>query len=110
MVGVLNELGDRLAPGSPVVAAGDADGQSPPLLVPEEACTDLRQALRREWLETNGLGSFAAGTVAGAATRRYHALLCVATRPPVGRMVLVNQCESAIVDGTERHELGTNLY
>ena len=32
-------------------------------------------ALEREWLVTNGLGGFAAGTVALANTRRYHGLL-----------------------------------
>ncbi len=78
--------------------------------LPGELCRDLAQALRREWLETNGLGSFACGTVAGAATRRYHALLCVATRPPVGRMVLVNNAEVTLVDGSARHALSTNLY
>jgi predicted glycogen debranching enzyme len=81
-----------------------------PLSIPVEKCTDLREALRREWLETNGLGSFACGTVAGASTRRYHAILCAATRPPVGRMVLVNNLEVALSDGKSRWELSTNLY
>jgi predicted glycogen debranching enzyme len=43
-----------------------------------------------EWLEADGLGGFASGTVAGIRTRRYHALLLSATVPPGGRMVLVN--------------------
>ncbi len=42
-----------------------------------------------EWLETDGLGGFATGTDTGIRSRRYHALLCAATRPPAGRMVLV---------------------
>ena len=45
---------------------------------------------RREWLEADGLGGFASGTVSGPRTRRYHALLLTATRPPTGRFVLVN--------------------
>src|SRR5262245_8500798 len=44
----------------------------------------------REWLETDGLGGFASGTVDGVRTRRYHALLLAATTPPTGRVVLVN--------------------
>lgn len=44
----------------------------------------------REWLECDGLGGFASGTVVGVRTRRYHALLLAATAPPVGRLVLVN--------------------
>ena len=43
-----------------------------------------------EWLEADGLGGFASGTVSGERTRRYHALLLAATEPPSGRMVLVN--------------------
>ncbi|MEP6810359.1 MAG: amylo-alpha-1,6-glucosidase [Chthoniobacterales bacterium] len=43
-----------------------------------------------EWLEADGLGGFASGTVSGARTRRYHALLLSATTPPAGRVVLVN--------------------
>jgi predicted glycogen debranching enzyme len=47
----------------------------------------------REWLEADGLGGFASGTVSGPRTRRYHALLLAATTPPTGRMVLVNGLE-----------------
>lgn len=43
-----------------------------------------------EWLEADGLGGFASGTVVGMRTRRYHALLLAATTPPTGRFVLVN--------------------
>ncbi len=45
---------------------------------------------RAEWLEADGLGGFASGTVSGIRTRRYHALLLAATAPPTGRVVLVN--------------------
>ncbi len=50
----------------------------------------MSDALTREWLEADGLGGFASGTVAGIRTRRYHALLLTATTPPTGRVVLVN--------------------
>jgi predicted glycogen debranching enzyme len=49
---------------------------------------------RDEWLEPDGLGGFASGTVSGIRTRRYHALLLTATTPPSGRVVLVNGCEA----------------
>ena len=48
---------------------------------------------RREWLETNGLGGFASSTITGLNTRRYHGLLVAATKPPVGRMVLLSKLE-----------------
>src|SRR5438874_10252462 len=55
-----------------------------------------------EWLEADGLGGFASGTVSGIRTRRYHALLLTATTPPAGRMVLVNGFDAWIEtpDGT----------
>jgi glycogen debranching enzyme len=52
-------------------------------------CTDLGVAERREWLVTNGRGSYAMGTVAGTLTRRYHGLLIAALQPPVARRLLV---------------------
>ena len=54
----------------------------------KDTCGDLDAALRREWLETNGLGGFASSTIVGLNTRRYHGLLVAATKPPVGRLVL----------------------
>ncbi len=55
-----------------------------------------------EWLEPDGLGGFASGTVSGVRTRRYHALLLPATTPPAGRLVLVNGFDAWVVtpDGT----------
>ncbi len=40
--------------------------------------------MNMEWLEADGRGGFASGTAAGIRTRRYHALLLVATTPPQG--------------------------
>lgn len=50
--------------------------------------------LAAEWLEADGDGGYASGTVAGYRTRRYHALLLVATTPPTGRFALVNGFEA----------------
>ena len=35
-----------------------------------EVCSDLKRSSSLEWLETNGLGGFTCGTVAGIHTRR----------------------------------------
>lgn len=71
---------------------------------------DLSQAVSREWLETNGLGGWASSTLAGAHTRRYHGLLVVATRPPVGRMVMLSKLDETLVLEGGSVELGCNLY
>src|SRR5437764_3588611 len=75
-----------------------------------EICSDLDSALQREWLETNGLGGFASSTIAGANTRRYHGLLIAATKPPVGRYVLLSKFEETLIMGERRFELSCNLY
>src|SRR5580692_8085004 len=67
-------------------------------------------ALKSEWLETNGTGAFAMGTATGLNTRRYHALLVASLKPPVERYVLLSRIEEEIsVDG-ETYALGTCQY
>lgn len=50
----------------------------------------------REWLEPDGQGGYAMGTVSGPASRRYHGLLCVAAQPPTARVMLVNAMGESI--------------
>jgi len=52
--------------------------------------------VEREWLVTNGLGGYSAGTVAGAATRRYHGLLIGSFPPPLGRILLLADLEERL--------------
>jgi predicted glycogen debranching enzyme len=75
-----------------------------------ESLQDLDKSLSREWLETNGIGGFASSTVAGLNTRRYHALLVAATRPPVGRLVLLAKLEETILIDGRAYELSCNQY
>ena len=70
--------------------------------------------LSREWLETNGIGGFASGTLINCNARRYHAAFCPATQPPLGRIVLVNRLNEALhldtPNGMQTFELGCNQY
>jgi predicted glycogen debranching enzyme len=75
-----------------------------------ETCGDLEVALHREWLETNGLGGFASSTIIGLNTRRYHGLLVAATKPPVGRLVLLSKVEETLVIDGKRFDLSANRY
>jgi predicted glycogen debranching enzyme len=56
----------------------------------------FEQACNREWLVTNGLGGFAAGTVADANTRRYHGLLVAALKPPLERTVMLAKLDATV--------------
>lgn len=78
--------------------------------IDKEECRNLDRALSLEWLETNGRGGFSSGTVAGANTRRYHALLLTARKPPSERLVFVNHLEEWINIEGQSYPLSTNLY
>src|SRR5258707_3588645 len=61
-------------------------------------CGDLRQAERREWWLANGRGGYAAGTIAGSLTRRYHGLLIAPVDPPLGRRLVWAKADAELVD------------
>jgi predicted glycogen debranching enzyme len=63
-----------------------------------------------EWLEPDGLGGFASGSAGLVRTRRYHALLLAALRPPVERVVLVNGFEAWAVTPAGRFALSAQRY
>jgi predicted glycogen debranching enzyme len=63
-----------------------------------------------EWLEADGLGGFAMGTVSGIRTRRYHGLLCAARTPPTGRTLLVNAVEAWVDLGSGPRALSSHRY
>jgi predicted glycogen debranching enzyme len=65
---------------------------------------------RTEWLEADGLGGFASGTVSGVRTRRYHALLLTAMTPPTGRVVLVNGFDAWLDTPGGSFALSTQRY
>jgi len=80
------------------------------IIFDKSVCSDLSQALKKEWLETNGLGGFASSTIAGLNTRRYHGLLVAATAPPVGRKVILSKLEETLVAEGQSYELSANQY
>ncbi len=63
-----------------------------------------------EWIEADGLGGFASGTVSGIRTRRYHALLLTATAPPGGRIVLVNGFDAWVQNSGGHCALSSQRY
>jgi glycogen debranching enzyme len=73
-------------------------------------CTDLAVAERREWLVTNGRGSYAMGTVAGTLTRRYHGLLIAALEPPVARRLVVPAIQLEVLYRGIVYALATNRW
>jgi len=64
----------------------------------------------REWLLTNGSGSFASGTVCDARTRIYHGWLIAALEPPGRRTLLLSHLEASLEVGGQIVSLGTNFW
>ncbi len=76
-----------------------------------DLCHDVQANLNREWLVTNGLGGYAAGSLVGATTRCYHGLLVAALHPPVERTVLVTKIDEEVtLPSGEVLKLGVNEY
>ncbi len=73
-------------------------------------CTDFAAATSREWLETNGIGGFASGTISGANNRRYHGLLTAATRPPLGRISMLSKYEETVYVDGKRYDISANSF
>lgn len=64
----------------------------------------------REWLLTNGLGSFASGTVSDARTRTYHGWLIAALDPPSRRTLLLSHLDATLEVAGRVVGLGTNFW
>jgi predicted glycogen debranching enzyme len=80
------------------------------IVIHEIICQAYLKSSHLEWLETNGLGSFASGTVSGANTRRYHGLLVASLHPPVDRLATLSKLEETLVLGDQRFELSSNQF
>ena len=73
-------------------------------------CGDLEQAERREWWLSNGLGAYAAGTVARTLTRCYHGLLIAPVYPPLGRWLTFAKADATLIDGERETPLFSNRW
>lgn len=73
-------------------------------------CNQLATAETREWLVTNGIGGYAAGTVAGLLTRHYHGLLVAALNPPLERTLLLTKLDETVAYQSMSYPLFTNRW
>jgi 4-alpha-glucanotransferase len=73
-------------------------------------CRDLEQASELEWWLADGLGGYAAGTVAGVLTRRYHGLLIAPVGGPLHRHLLFAKADASLLLGDEEIPLHSNRW
>jgi predicted glycogen debranching enzyme len=75
-----------------------------------DLCSDLDFAEHREWLVTNGRGSYGSGTVGSLLTRGYHGLLVAALTPPVGRTLMLAKLDETVTYRGMQYILFTNRW
>lgn len=68
---------------------------------------DIDNLLTKEWLLTNGRGSYASSTIVGCNTRAYHGLLIGSLIPPAHRVMAFSNCMEMVISGTETFNLST---
>ena len=81
-----------------------------PIRFGRAVCGTLAEAERREWWLANGRGGYAAGTIAGTLTRRYHGLLIAPVDPPLGRRLVLAKADATLLDGTASYPLFANRW
>ncbi|WP_031495714.1 amylo-alpha-1,6-glucosidase [Bryobacter aggregatus] len=79
-------------------------------LIDAPVCQDLSQSSQLEWLDTNRMGAYAMGTVAGIRTRRYHGLLNSPRKPGSPTYVWLSCLEETLRMDGERYELAAQDY
>ncbi|MCL5949076.1 MAG: glycogen debranching enzyme N-terminal domain-containing protein, partial [Candidatus Bathyarchaeota archaeon] len=82
----------------------------PAITFPKGALSRFGELIEKEWLITNGLGSYASSTVPGINTRKYHGLLVAALDPPGNRTVCLSKLDEDIFVGNDIYRLGSNEF
>jgi predicted glycogen debranching enzyme len=82
----------------------------PAITITREALEHFDEAIRKEWLVTNGLGGYASSTVLGVNTRKYHGLLVAALHPPGDRTVCLTKLDEEVSVGSNSYPLGANEF
>ncbi|MCL5877554.1 MAG: amylo-alpha-1,6-glucosidase [Candidatus Bathyarchaeota archaeon] len=82
----------------------------PAITYPKEALALFGEVIAKEWLITNGLGSYASSSVLGINTRKYHGLLVAALNPPGERTVCLAKMDEDILVGGSIIRLGSNEF
>ena len=85
-------------------------GYCMPITFNRSICYDLNETRSREWLITNGVGGYAAGTIAGVLTRMEQGLLVSSPLETTTPQLLVAKLDEEVVFDRRTYYLGTNEY
>ncbi len=82
----------------------------PAITFNQQALSNFKDLIKKEWLITNGIGGYASSTVLGINTRKYHGLLVAALNPPGDRMVCLSKLDEDLSFGDGTFRLGSNEF
>lgn len=69
----------------------------------------LEEGIKHEWLITNGIGGYAASTIVGINTRKYHGLLVASFTPPARRHVILSKLDESVEIENNKYDLYSNM-
>ena len=69
----------------------------------------LNEALKKEWLITNGIGGYASSTIVGCNTRKYHGLLISPFAAPGRRKLILSKVDESLEVEGKHYNLYTNI-
>ena len=75
-----------------------------------EVISKFDDAIRFEWILTNGLGGYSSSTIIGVNTRKFHGLLFIPLNPPTNRHLLLSKIDEEIRIGGVVYPLGSNQF
>jgi predicted glycogen debranching enzyme len=82
----------------------------PTITYQKESLSHFGELIEKEWLITNGFGSYASSTVLGINTRKYHGLLAAALDPPGNRTVCLSKLDEDVLVNDDVYRLGSTEF
>ncbi len=82
----------------------------PTITYQKVALSHFGDLIEKEWLITNGLGSYASSTVLGINTRKYHGLLVAALDPPGNHTVCLSKLDEDVLVDDDVFRLGSTEF
>jgi predicted glycogen debranching enzyme len=68
----------------------------------------FREGIKREWVITNGNGSYAGTSIIGAHARKHHGLLIASLLAPIQRMLILSKINECLTINSHIYNLATN--
>ena len=75
----------------------------------EKEQLELHEGITKEWMITNGIGGYAASSILGINTRKYHGLLVAPLTPPARRHVILSKVDESIDVEGRKYNLYSNM-